>query len=106
MYPSYQIKIWGEADITPENFPLTYDIIKNMLRFNKCSPYNKLASVSDIMRHEILFNQGGIWKDANMEFFRPILDKFLKYKLMVHKDIDGRFRFLQGMCFFANMPKS
>ena len=73
MYPSYEVKLWGQKDITPENFPETYDYIRNLIRFEKCSPFKKLATVADIMRHEILYNDGGFWKDANMDFFRPIL---------------------------------
>ena len=55
------------------------------------------------MRHEILFYEGGFWKDAGMNFLRPIFDRFLKYKLVLPVDRIGRYRYLQGMCFFANM---
>ena len=56
MYPNYQIKIWREENITKENFPLTYDVLQTLLKFNKKSPYNKLASVTVILRHEVLYN--------------------------------------------------
>ena len=39
-----------------------------------------------------------------MNFLRPIFDKFLKYELVIPVDRIGKYRFLQGMCFFANMP--
>ena len=53
MYPHYEMKLWGEANITRENFPLTYEVIMNMLDFqkNRHSGMNKLASLADIMRH-------------------------------------------------------
>ena len=57
------------------------------------------------MRHEILYNEGGFWKDAGMDFLHPILDKFRKYKLMIHQDMVGLFRIHQGMCLYGHIPK-
>lgn len=105
MYPEYEIKLWREENITREAFPLAYDVIKTLINFNKRSPYNKLASVTDIIRHEILYHEGGFWKDAGMNFLRPILDKFLKFKLVLPVDRIFKYRYLQGMCFFGNIPK-
>ena len=76
----------------------------NLLNFSKNSPYNKLATVTDIMRHEILAIEGGFWKDAGMNLLRPIFDKFTRYKLVIPMDKTFRYRWLQGMCFFANKP--
>ena len=56
MYPAYEVKLWQEQNITREAFPNTYDVIQNIIRFNKHSPYNKLATVTDILRHEVLYN--------------------------------------------------
>ena len=75
-----------------------------LLEFNKHSPFLKFASTTDIMRHEILYREGGFWKDAGVQFLKPILDKFLKFKLAIPTDRGNRYRWLQGMCFFANMP--
>lgn len=57
------------------------------------------------MRHEILYNEGGFWKDAGMDLLRPIFDKFLKYKLVIHLDIVGAFRIRQGMCLYGHVPR-
>ena len=84
---------------------MTYDVITTIINFNKHSPYNKLASVTDIMRHEILYREGGFWKDAGMNFLRPVLDQFLKYKLVLPVDRLFKYRYLQGMCFFGNAPR-
>jgi mannosyltransferase OCH1-like enzyme len=105
IYPDYELKLWREENITRENFPLSYDLIMNLIRFNKASPYSKLATVTDIMRHEILFHEGGFWKDAGMNILRPIFDSFLTYKIAIAVDKMFRYRWLQGMCFFANAPK-
>jgi hypothetical protein len=105
LYPDYEIKLWGKDNITLEKFPLTYDVVNNLLAFNKVSPYSKLATVTDILRHEILYNEGGFWKDAGMNLLRPIFDKFRSYKIVIASDKTFRYRWLQGMCFFANVPK-
>ena len=80
-------------------------MIQTLIKFNKRSPYNKLASVTDILRHEVLYHEGGFWKDAGMNLLRPIFGKFLKYKLALGVDKTFRYRWEQGMCFFANMPR-
>lgn len=56
------------------------------------------------MRHEILAIEGGFWKDAGMNLLRPVFDKFTRYKLVIPVDKTFRYRWLQGMCFFANQP--
>lgn len=91
--------------MTRENFPMTYDLLHNLIDFNRNSPYNKLATVTDILRHEILYREGGFWKDAGMNLLRPVFDDFRKYKIVLPVDRTFRFRWLQGMCFFANAPK-
>ena len=105
MYPDYQVKLWRNENITRENFPLTYDVMQTLIEFDKKSPYSKLATVTDILRHELLYHEGGFWKDAGMDLLRPVFDKFLTYKIAITVDKTFRYRWLQGMCFFANMPK-
>ena len=104
MYPHYQMKLWGEANITRENFPFTYEVIMNLLDFqrNRNTGKNKLATITDIMRHEILYHEGGFWRDAGEDLLRPVFDRFLKYKLVVGAERTGRYRWAEGMCFYAN----
>jgi len=56
VYPDYEVKLYRNENITREKFPLTYDILQTLLEFNKRSPYNKFATVTDIVRHEILYH--------------------------------------------------
>ena len=58
--------------------------------------------MTDILRHEVLYNFGGFWKDSSMHFLRPALDHFRKYRLAIATDKTLRGRYLQGMCFFGN----
>ena len=41
-----------------------------------------------------------------MNIFKPVFDYFLKYKLVIGAERTLRHRWNQGMCFFANTPKS
>ena len=79
----------------------------NLLDFqkNRHAGLNKLATITDIMRHEILYHEGGFWRDAGMNVLKPVFDLFLKYRLAVGAERTGRHRWNQGMCFFSNAPK-
>ena len=53
-----------------------------------------------------MYQEGGFWKDAGLNFLRPILHKFLKYNVVIPVTMAGWYRYLQGMCFYGNMPHS
>ena len=61
--------------------------------------------MTDILRHEALHRFGGFWKDAAMHLLRPVFDDFRKYNMVVATDKTLRHRWLQGMCFFANVKE-
>lgn len=53
MYPQYQMKLWKDSNITREDFPLTYDVIMNLVdfyRFRKI-PYHQSAKIIDLMKY-------------------------------------------------------
>lgn len=77
-------------------------MLKTLEEFNSRSPFNKFATMTDILRHEALYKFGGFWKDAAMNILRPVLDDFRKYKLALPTDKTLRHRWLQGMCIFGN----
>jgi len=67
--PNYEIKRWTEKDI---------DVSANL--YAKQAYMNrKWAFVSDYARLKILFEEGGIYLDTDVELVRP-LDGFLEYK--------------------------
>lgn len=41
-----------------------------------------------------------------MNLLKPIFDKFVKYELVIGAERSLRHRWNQGMCFYANAPKS
>ena len=105
LYPDFKLKLWGSKDITRENFPRSYDLIQTLLEVDKFTRFSKRATVADVMRHEILYNEGGFYMDSSMVLFKRVFDKWLSYKLVVNAELSFRHRWSSNMCFFAVMPK-
>ena len=66
------------------------------------SAYNKYATITDLLKHEVMYSNGGFWRDAGMNPFRPVFDQFTKYKLVIGGEATVAYRWAQGMRFFAN----
>lgn len=67
--PEYEIIEWNE-----ENFDINYNDFTKKAYENK-----KWAYVSDVARLHILYNEGGIYMDTDVEIYKP-LDEFLNSK--------------------------
>lgn len=82
--------------------------MQNLLAYQKSgrSAYSKFATVTDLLRHELMYNHGGFWRDAGMNLFKNVFDNFVKYKLVIGSEATFAHRWDQGMCFYANEPKS
>lgn len=70
--PDYEIKEWNES-----NFDINVNTFCKEAYENK-----KYAFVSDVARLEILYNEGGIYVDADVEFIRNI-DELLSHRVIV-----------------------
>ena len=95
--PEFEMKVWGNKDLTRKNFPKTIDFIRKaknlhgkqmiddygekMLNF-KLEPllYSKWAQITDLMRLEIVCNQGGYYFDTTFEILKPL------YRLLNRKE--------------------
>ena len=66
--PDYEITEWNE-----DNFDINYNGFTK--RAYECQ---KWAFVSDVARLWVLYNEGGIYMDTDVEVYQP-LDQFLKY---------------------------
>lgn len=55
LYPNFEHKLWTNENITRENFPLSYDLIQNLFKIDKFTRYSRMATVADVMRHEIMY---------------------------------------------------
>lgn len=63
-FPDYEIIRWDESNFNVESCPYTQEAYKN----------KKYAFVSDFARFFILFNQGGLYFDTDVEVIRPLQD--------------------------------
>lgn len=60
--PDYQIKRWDESNLDINKYKFTKDAYAA----------RKFAFVSDVFRTEILYNEGGIYLDVDVELLKPI----------------------------------
>lgn len=60
--PDYQIKRWDETNLNINKYDFTKDAYAA----------RKFAFVSDVFRTEILYNEGGIYLDVDVELLKPI----------------------------------
>lgn len=93
--PEFDIKVWGNKDLTRKNFPKTYDYIMkakklqgqpmkddydNTMLDDNYEPYkySKWAQITDLMRLEIVYNNGGYYFDTTFEILKPLYNLFNK----------------------------
>jgi mannosyltransferase OCH1-like enzyme len=92
----WRYKLWGNDDITPENFPKTYSYIKKCMQIgNELGTIKKkYAQISDMMRLEILYRHGGVYIDITIECLKN-LNKLLNnttYSFVVSNENDCGFK--------------
>jgi len=87
--PEFSIKIWNNKDLNRRNFPKTYDYIltckkihgkqmydedENAMYDKNDNPinYSKFAQITDLMRLELIYREGGYYFDINFEILKPL----------------------------------
>jgi mannosyltransferase OCH1-like enzyme len=126
--PEFEIKLWGNKDLTKKNFPLTYEYIKkakkyqgkpmredkdlggHILRDINMKPYThaKWAQITDLMRLEIVYRNGGFYFDTTFEILKPMYNLLNKKTKFVGCNEVPRFKnvsFLSNS-FFGAIKKS
>lgn len=95
-FPGFDIKVWGNKDLNKKNFPKTIEYIrkakkihgkqmvddyKDKMYNSKLEPltYSKWAQITDLMRLEIVYNNGGYYFDTTFEILKP-MNKLLNRK--------------------------
>lgn len=95
--PEFTIKVWGNKDLTKKNFPKTFDYIQTAKKlqgkkikdeegkfmYNEIMEpytYSKWAQITDLMRLEIVYNQGGYYFDTTFEILKPLYNILNKRK--------------------------
>lgn len=86
----WKYKLWSDDDITEKNFPLTFDLIQDIVQVGKIDKKlnKKLAQIADLMRLEILYRNGGVYIDTTAECLKNldgILDR-KNYKFVVSNE--------------------
>jgi mannosyltransferase OCH1-like enzyme len=104
-YPDFTLKIWYKENITKEAFPYSYDLLMTLYNMENISRYSKRATMADVMRHEIVYHEGGFYMDTSMYLFGDIFYKWRSYKFALATERTFRHRWSQSMCIFAAMPK-
>ena len=66
--PDYEIKEWNEANLNIQKYPFA----------QKAMELKDYAFASDVMRLDVLYENGGIYLDVDVELIRPI-DEFLTH---------------------------
>tara|TARA_Y100000768_G_C23977285_1_gene683723 strand:+ start:1112 stop:1963 length:852 start_codon:yes stop_codon:yes gene_type:complete len=96
-FQGFEIKVWGNNDLTRKNFPLTlkyinkakklqgkpmYDSDGNKMLNKDMEPhtYSKWAQITDLMRLEIVYRNGGYYFDTTFEILRPMYQLLNKKK--------------------------
>ena len=107
--PEFEVKIWGNKDLTKKNFPKTIEFIRKakklhgkqmidpygekMLNF-KLEPllYSKWAQITDLMRLEIIYNHGGFYFDTTFEILKPMYGLLNKKNRFIGCNEYSRFK--------------
>ena len=88
-FSEFEIKVWGNNDLKRKNFPLTFDYIQKAKRLHgkqmydfennkmfdkdkKPLTYSKWAQITDLMRLEIVYRNGGYYFDTTFEILKPL----------------------------------
>ena len=88
-FSEFEIKVWGNKELTRKNFPKTIDFIRKAKKLQgkqmiddygekmynfKLEPltYSKWAQITDLMRLEIVYNHGGYYFDTTFEILKPM----------------------------------
>ena len=95
--PDFEIRVWGNKDLTRKNFPKTIEYIRKSKKLHgtqmideygekmvnfKLEPllYSKWAQITDLMRLEIVHNNGGYYFDTTFEILKPLYNLLNKKK--------------------------
>ena len=80
--PDYEVRIWGNEDLKTTK----WFNARHMMEMAK----HELCGVADMMRYEILYNEGGISLDADSVCLSPLEDWLLKPKAFAHWEQEHR----------------
>jgi len=101
---SWKYRLWGNDDITRENFPITYDYIQQCISIKQSLNINPWSSVADLMKFEIIYHHGGFYFDTNIELTGK-LDHLVNNDIVLCNETANIDKYM-SCGFFASVPKS
>jgi len=107
--PGFEIKVWGNKDLNRKKFPKTIDYIRKAKKLQgkqiineydekiydvnlKPINYSKWAQITDLMRLEIVYNNGGYYFDTTFEILKPLYNLFNRKQKFVGCNEYPRFK--------------
>ena len=107
--PEFEIIIWSNKYLIQSNFPLTWKYIQKANRIHgkqlfdgddnlmydkdyKPLTHNKYAQITDLMRLEILYREGGFYFDTTFEILKPMYNLLNKNKKFIGCNEVPRFK--------------
>ena len=90
--PNYEIKKWDETNLNIDKYQFAKDAYES----------KKYAFVSDVFRTEILFNEGGIYFDIDVELIKEIKEIIKDYDCVMGFETSN----LLNPCLFIASKKS
>ena len=103
---TWEFKLWGNDDITRDNFPITYDYIQLIKEHKIKNNYSPYASMADLMKFEIMYHWGGFYFDTNIELLKditPLIDN--NYDIIVCNESNEITEYL-SCGFIGAKPKT
>jgi hypothetical protein len=85
LHPDWEFKVWGDKEVAELN--LEYADVYDKLR--------SYAAKADILRYEILYRFGGVYRDVDLKCYKPIDD--LNHLYDAYFYLDGPFVYKQGL---------
>jgi len=108
--PEFAIKLWGNKELNKTHFPITYPYIKQIKKLQDKDihewtgaptmyksddtpyQYSKWAQITDLMRLEIVYREGGFYFDTTFECLKPMYDLLNKNKKFIGCNQIPRFK--------------
>lgn len=96
--PDYEIRVWGNQDLKDSKW-FNAKHMMEMARYELCG-------VADMMRYEILYNEGGITLDADSVCLAPLEDWLLKPQAFAHWEQEFKRPGLINVSVMGSMPQN
>ena len=108
--PQFEIRLWRNKDLTRKNFPKTWKYIQIAKKIHGKQMYdeegvklydkdcksplkeNRYAQITDLMRLEIIYRNGGFYFDINFEILKPMYNVLNKNKKFIGCNEIPRFK--------------